>query len=785
MIGIETTPSASNNLDQILANNDTRLKDILANNTGRLAKTIFENEKALQQALNSNTSGLKTALLSSRSQLDENLSDNSEKFQLALTNFGENFQKGLLATADQFKASVGLAQAQLANHLERDATNHAEALRLLDNNLQQALTTNFDNLGQTILAVKEELSTNILGHIAKLSDALIQHVDQLAQAITPCLTALDEKIASASRRERRAQQALEFLASGQTEIVKKLQNLDPDGAKNLLIDFADNFTLWLLCFERSQSLNILSNKFNHLLECFGLTVIAEPNVAFDPDIHRACDLRHDSHLPNDTVVEIVSPGFYDQDKLLRPAMVVINRWVEESDNEDEDYPEQDESEQDESEQDESDQDESEQDESDQDDSDQDDSDQDDSEYDESEQDESDQERGLAAKELTITQEDQAYVNYVIDFPIIDEPADPSDARGVPISPIDEDGLETEVDPVGAEAPINAPEYLTYADYVTEPQNDPNPNALWIPALAESLGNSAAQGASDVPNASATSVAPGWSATEVNPVGAEASISPPTYLTYADYVTESPNLAEPNDVSLTPIPPIVDYGLETQFDPVAIETPISAPAYLTYADYVTESPNLAEPNDETGTPALAESLGNSAAQGASGVTNVSETLDAPNSSVASAGGEGSSKPFFIANAPNALDAPSLAQTSRPQARLLSLFALSPTLTLSLKRSAKFKRVAKLQRLEPHKRLDSTQKKRPTLTANLRLAKRLQPHENAKNPMTSRGYKFQPSSSTRSGRSSIKGQERLSKAIGQKNRRGRVSSRHKDLKGFPTR
>ena len=62
------------------------------------------------------------------------------------------------------------------------------------------------------------------------------------------------------------------------------------------------------------------------MDCYGLSLVTDVGGVFDPDRHEACAARRSAARPEDTVLEVVRPGFLSKGKVLRYATVVVNRY---------------------------------------------------------------------------------------------------------------------------------------------------------------------------------------------------------------------------------------------------------------------------------------------------------------------------------------------------------------------------------------------------------------------------------------------------------------------------
>lgn len=63
--------------------------------------------------------------------------------------------------------------------------------------------------------------------------------------------------------------------------------------------------------------------FLETLQKFGIKPINPLNEAFNPEQHTAISVRENETLPPNTVSEVIQKGYWLNDRLLRPAMVIV------------------------------------------------------------------------------------------------------------------------------------------------------------------------------------------------------------------------------------------------------------------------------------------------------------------------------------------------------------------------------------------------------------------------------------------------------------------------------
>jgi len=77
-----------------------------------------------------------------------------------------------------------------------------------------------------------------------------------------------------------------------------------------------------------DGLEMIHQELMRVLERHGLEPIEALGQPFDPEYHEAMMQQEDPDQPNNTVIDQVQKGYLFQDRLLRPAMVVVSKRPE-------------------------------------------------------------------------------------------------------------------------------------------------------------------------------------------------------------------------------------------------------------------------------------------------------------------------------------------------------------------------------------------------------------------------------------------------------------------------
>lgn len=176
-----------------------------------------------------------------------------------------------------------------------------------------------------------------------------ERVDELKKRVEELEPALEKKTAEAEQREAAFQEAKKVVedAKGQVQRTiaemdnlrrrqrKEKEDLQKNAAEDLLrrlFPVVDNFNVAVASVEQgADSENLLRGivmihrELKGILEQSGFTEIPALGQPFDPHIHEGANTAVDPQQPDGVVLQVVRPGYRLNDKVLRPAMVVVNK----------------------------------------------------------------------------------------------------------------------------------------------------------------------------------------------------------------------------------------------------------------------------------------------------------------------------------------------------------------------------------------------------------------------------------------------------------------------------
>ncbi|SPP31725.1 Protein GrpE [Arsenophonus endosymbiont of Aleurodicus floccissimus] len=156
--------------------------------------------------------------------------------------------------------------------------------------------------------------------------------------IDPRITELEQQLLEAQKRERevllRAKAEVENIRHRTEQDVEKAHKFALERFANELLPVIDNLerAIELVNRENAESMSMLEGlelTLKSFLATFGKygikKVVAEKNVAFNPELHQAMTMiDSEEHEPNQ-VIDVIQKGYTLNGRLLRPAMVIVSK----------------------------------------------------------------------------------------------------------------------------------------------------------------------------------------------------------------------------------------------------------------------------------------------------------------------------------------------------------------------------------------------------------------------------------------------------------------------------
>ena len=77
-----------------------------------------------------------------------------------------------------------------------------------------------------------------------------------------------------------------------------------------------------------EGVKLIHKDILKLLEMFSVKVVKAGNEPFDPNFHQAVTRQETDEFPENTVTTVLQNGYLLHDRLIRPAMVVVSKKIE-------------------------------------------------------------------------------------------------------------------------------------------------------------------------------------------------------------------------------------------------------------------------------------------------------------------------------------------------------------------------------------------------------------------------------------------------------------------------
>ncbi|QJC37546.1 nucleotide exchange factor GrpE [Enterobacteriaceae endosymbiont of Donacia thalassina] len=102
------------------------------------------------------------------------------------------------------------------------------------------------------------------------------------------------------------------------ELLPVIDNLER--AINLKIKEKNNINLSII-----EGIKLTFKSLLVLIKKFGISIINEINVPFDPSKHQAMSIIESNTIKDNYIIEILQKGYFLHKRLLRPAMVIVSK----------------------------------------------------------------------------------------------------------------------------------------------------------------------------------------------------------------------------------------------------------------------------------------------------------------------------------------------------------------------------------------------------------------------------------------------------------------------------
>lgn len=159
---------------------------------------------------------------------------------------------------------------------------------------------------------------------------------ELVQALAR-VDELEKQLRQSQKTEReamiRAQAEIENIRRRTQQDVEKAHKFALEKFSNELLPVLDNLERALSAADHEneqmqpmiEGLELTLKSFLDAVRKFGIEVVEEKNVAFNPEVHQAMTLIDSPEHEANHVVDVMQKGYTLNGRLLRPAMVVVSK----------------------------------------------------------------------------------------------------------------------------------------------------------------------------------------------------------------------------------------------------------------------------------------------------------------------------------------------------------------------------------------------------------------------------------------------------------------------------
>lgn len=149
------------------------------------------------------------------------------------------------------------------------------------------------------------------------------------------LTALKEELASEKDKTLRLSAEFENFKKRKQREIDDFKRFANESVFRQFLSVVDNLERAIMSAEDNQDeagllegVKLTHKEILKLFESFNVKVVEAENQPFDPNFHQAVTQEEKNDVPDNTVTTVLQKGYLLHDRLIRPAMVVVSKRVE-------------------------------------------------------------------------------------------------------------------------------------------------------------------------------------------------------------------------------------------------------------------------------------------------------------------------------------------------------------------------------------------------------------------------------------------------------------------------
>lgn len=209
--------------------------------------------------------------------------------------------------------------ANSTNSANDESLEASEESRLTDAaQAPEDMMNTMNNTEDTGASLQEEKST--FDGEEESVDSPEPTISQLQEEVEVLFSSLQRKAADLENLKKRHQkQVADERLYGQSKILKDFADVFDDFHRALehAGEAGDNGDLM-------KGVQLVHDKFDSVLQRYGVQSFGSVGERFDPNIHEALHRQEDESVPRNTVLQVFQRGYRLNDRVLRPAGVVVS-----------------------------------------------------------------------------------------------------------------------------------------------------------------------------------------------------------------------------------------------------------------------------------------------------------------------------------------------------------------------------------------------------------------------------------------------------------------------------
>ena len=146
-------------------------------------------------------------------------------------------------------------------------------------------------------------------------DALNDYIKELEERV------LREKAELVNYRRRKDEEVSGIIKYSNEELIKEMLPIVDNFERAIKLDdndLSDELSKFLSGFK------MIYTSIIEILNKYEVKEIEAEGIEFNPKIHQAVLMEHDSTLPSGVVLEVLQKGYMYKDRVIRPSMVKVN-----------------------------------------------------------------------------------------------------------------------------------------------------------------------------------------------------------------------------------------------------------------------------------------------------------------------------------------------------------------------------------------------------------------------------------------------------------------------------